>query len=151
MKSQQLCWLFCLRLTIALVLYGTILLIMLRVKVKELVMISKTIGIILACALTACSSHIPTPNGASQWDFDHDIQFKQTDLKNGKVHLQVIAKQNTEFSELAAFLIRQSLRICNSYGFKIEVLGGVEGFDDKLSFPNMIMPSLSANIECPAR
>ena len=109
-----------------------------------------TMYLVVAMALAACSNAIETPNGASQWDFDHQVQFKQTDLKDGKHHLQVIAKQNTEFSKLATFLMRQSLRICKSYGFKIEVLAGVERFDDKLSFPNMIMPSLSANIECPS-
>ena len=108
-----------------------------------------SIYLLLALALTGCANNVETPNGASQWDFDHQIQFKQTDLKDGKHHLQVIAKQSTEFSKLATFLMRQSLRICKSYGFKIEVLEGVERFDDKLSFPNMIMPSLSANIECP--
>ena len=104
---------------------------------------------LLVFALTACTSKVKTPNGASQWDFDHQVQYKQTDLKNGNYHLQVIAKQDTEFSKLATFLMRRSLRICKSYGFKIEVLKGVERFDGKLSFPNMIMPSLSANIECP--
>ena len=114
-------------------------------------MIKKLIIVVAALVLlSACSTLKETPNGASQWDFDHQIQFKQTDLENGKHHLQVIAKQNTEFSKLATFLMRRSLRICKSYGFKIEVLEGVERFDDKLSFPNMIMPSLSANIECPA-
>jgi len=112
-------------------------------------MMKSSIGLLLALALTACASNTPTKNGASQWDFDHRVQFKQTDLTAGKHHLQVIAKQDTEFSKLATFLMRQSLRICKSYGFKIEVLEGVERFDDKLSFPNMIMPSLSANIECP--
>ena len=112
--------------------------------------VKKTIALLVALVLlSACSNLVATPNGASQWDFDHQIQFKQTDLKNGKHHLQVITKKNTEFSKLAAFLMRQSLYICKSYGFKIEVLKGVERFDDKLSFPNMIMPSLSANIECP--
>ena len=110
----------------------------------------KTIALLVTLVLfSACSNLVSTPNGASQWDFDHQIQFKQTYLKNGKYHLQVITKQNTEFSKLAAFLMRQSLYICKSYGFKNEVLKGVERFDDKLSFPNMIMPSLSANIECP--
>jgi threonyl-tRNA synthetase len=108
-----------------------------------------SICLLLAIALTACASNTATKNGASQWDFDHQVQFKQTDLKAGKHHLQVIAKQDTEFSKLATFLMRRALRICKSYGFKIEVLEGVERFDDKLSFPNMIMPSLSANIECP--
>lgn len=99
--------------------------------------------------LSACTNKVNSSNGQSQWDFDHQVQFKQTDLENGNYHLQVIAKQDTEFSKLATFLMRRSLRICKSYGFKIEVLKGVERFDDKLSFPNMIMPSLSANIECP--
>jgi hypothetical protein len=101
--------------------------------------------------LSACSSQQSLPNGASQWDFDHQVQFKQTDLGSGKYHLKVIAKNDTEFSKLATFLMRQSLQVCRSYGFKIEVLEGVERFDDKLSFPNMIMPSLSANIECPVQ
>jgi hypothetical protein len=113
-------------------------------------MMKNLIWLLLALLLTACANNINTHNGASQWDFDHQVQFKQTDLKNGKYHLQVIKKQSKEFSKLATFLMRQSLRLCKSYGFKIEVLEGVERFDDKLSFPNMIMPSLSANIECPA-
>ena len=111
----------------------------------------KKLIVVTTLLLSACSSQQSLPNGASQWDFDHQVQFKQTDLKGGKHHLQVIAKQDTEFSKLATFLMRQSLRICKSYGFKIEVLEGVERFDDKLSFPNMIMPSLSANIECPVQ
>jgi len=111
--------------------------------------VRKAICLALALTLTACANQVNTPNGSSQWDFDHQVQFKQTDLENGNYHLQVIAKQDTEFSKLATFLMRRSLRICKSYGFKIEVLKGVERFDDKLSFPNMIMPSLSANIECP--
>lgn len=111
----------------------------------------KKLIVVTTLLLSACSSQQSLPNGASQWDFDHQVQFKQTDLKGGKHHLQVIAKQDTEFSKLATFLMRQSLRICKSYGFKIEVLEGVERFDDKLSFPNMIMPSLSANIVCPSQ
>lgn len=112
-------------------------------------MVRKLICLGFVLTLAACASNVKTVNGASQWDFDHQVQFKQTDLENGSYHLQVIANQDTEFSKLATFLMRRSLRICKSYGFKIEVLKGVEGFDDKLSFPNMIMPSLSANIECP--
>ena len=91
----------------------------------------KKLRVVTTLLLSACSSQQSLPNGASQWDFDHQVQFKQTDLKGGKHHLQVIAKQNTEFSKLATFLMRQSLRICKSYGFKIEVLEGVERFDDK--------------------
>lgn len=101
--------------------------------------------------LSGCAQNNSVSNAQSQWDFDHQVQYKQTDLQDGRFHLQVITKQDTEFSKLATFLMRRSLRICKSYGFKIEVLEGVERFDDKLSFPNLIMPSLSANIECPKR
>lgn len=102
-----------------------------------------------AISLMGCANNSIESSSGSQWDFDHQVQFKQTDLPDGRFHLQVITKQDTEFSTLATFLMRRALRVCKSYGFKIEVLKGVEGFDDKLSFPNMIMPSLSANIECP--
>ncbi len=104
----------------------------------------------LLITFTVCTNYMAAANAASQWDFDHQVQFKQTDLDDGRYHLQVIAKQDVEFSKLATFLMRRSLRLCKSYGFKIEVLAGVEKFDDKLSFPNMIMPSLSANVECPS-
>ncbi|MGB1262095.1 MAG: hypothetical protein ACPG52_04205 [Cognaticolwellia sp.] len=103
----------------------------------------------LVLALTACANNVVVQNGASQWDFDHQVQFKQTELQAGKYYLQVIAKPDVEFSQLSTFLMRKALRLCKSYGFSIEVLAGIEGVDDKLSFPNMITPSLSANITCP--
>jgi hypothetical protein len=103
---------------------------------------------IIIAIFSSSAQSTESSSGQLQWDFDHQVQFKQTDLKAGKYHLLVIAKQDVEFSKLATFLIRRSLRLCKGYSFKIEVLEGVERFDDKLSFPNMIMPSLSANIEC---
>jgi len=99
-------------------------------------------------SLSACSN-IGTENGASQWDFDHNIQFKQTKLSENKYHLQVIPKSDTHFSKLATFMMRRSYEVCGTYGFTIEVLKGIERFTDRQSFPNLIMPSLSANIECP--
>jgi len=99
-------------------------------------------------ALSACSN-IESKHGASQWDFDHSIQFKQTILSEGEYHLQVIPKSDTHFSKLATFMMRRSYELCGSYGFKIEVLKGIEKFTDRQSFPNLIMSSLSANIECP--
>ncbi len=104
---------------------------------------------ILCISLSACST-TNTENGTSQWDFDHSIQFKQTKLAENKYHLQVIPKSDTHFSKLATFMMRRSYEICGTYGFKIEVLKGVEKFTDRQSFPNLIMPSLSANIECPS-
>jgi hypothetical protein len=105
---------------------------------------------ILCVALSACSN-IDTENGASQWDFDHNIQFKQIKLSEYKFHLQIIPKSDTHFSKLAAFMMRRSYNICGTYGFTIEVLKGIEKFTDRQSFPNLIMPSLSANIECPSK
>jgi len=104
--------------------------------------------VILSISLSACSNISPE-NGASQWDFDHNIQFKQTKLSENKYHLQVIPKSDTHFSKLATFMMRRSYEICGSYGFTIEVLKGVERVNDRLSFPNLIMPSLAANIQCP--
>jgi hypothetical protein len=101
-------------------------------------------------ALSACSN-IDTENGAPQWDFDHNIQFEQTKLSENKYHLQVNPKSDTHFGELATFMMRQSYEICGSYGYTIEVLRGVERFDDRKFSPNLIMPSLSANIECPSQ
>jgi hypothetical protein len=98
-------------------------------------------------ALSACTN-IVSENGASQWDFDHNIQFKQTILAENKYHLEVNPKSDTHFDKLATFMMRQSYEICGTYGFTIEVLKGIEKFDDRKSFPNLIMPSLSANIEC---
>ena len=46
-------------------------------------------------------------------------------------------------------MMRRSYDICGTYGFTIEVLRGIEKITDRQSFPNLIMPSLSANIECP--
>ena len=61
-------------------------------------MIKKLIYVTLLITLTACANNTATPNGASQWDFDHQVQFKQTNLEDGRYHLQVIAKQDVEFS-----------------------------------------------------
>jgi hypothetical protein len=44
--------------------------------------------------LSGCASNVKTPNGASQWDFDHQVQFKQTDLEDGRYHLQVITQND---------------------------------------------------------
>jgi hypothetical protein len=101
-------------------------------------------------ALSACGN-LATNNGASQWDFDHNIQFEQTKLSENKYHLQVNPKSDTHFDKLATFMMRRSYEICGTYGFTIEVLKGIERFDDRKSFPNLIMPSLSANIECPSQ
>ena len=98
--------------------------------------------LLTACANTARNSEQP------QWDFDHNVQFEQKALGDNSYYIKVVSTSKTRFSQLATFLMRKSLEICQSYGFKIEVLKGVEGFNDRRSFPNLIMDSLAANIEC---
>jgi len=106
--------------------------------------------ILASLCLLGCASNQQQGN-ITERDFDHNVQFQQETLKANLYHLSVISTNKTQFSTLAAFLIRRSLIICQNYGFKIEVLQGVEGFNDGIGLPNLIMKSLSANIECVAK
>jgi len=108
----------------------------------------KQIFIVLCCLTLVSCAMTPIKNGQAQWDFDHHVQFKQTRISDNKFHLVVNTTTKTNFSVLAAFLMRRSLQLCTSYGFKIEVLAGVETYNHKLESPNMLMASLAANIEC---
>jgi len=107
--------------------------------------------IIIVCCflfLSACAT-TPIKNGQAQWDFDHHVQFKQSRISDNQYYLVVNATTKADFSVLATFLMRRSLQLCKSYGFKIEVLAGVETYNHKLESPNMLMASLAANVECP--
>jgi len=106
---------------------------------------------VVCCSMLSACANAPLKNGQAQWDFDHHLQFKQTKISEHKYHLEVVANSKTHFSQLATFLMRRSLDLCQSYGFKMEVLAGVETFNHKLESPNMLMPSLAANIECPKK
>ena len=106
--------------------------------------------LLLTLLLSSCAKLTPTEEQA-QWDFDHNIQFKQTKLADEHYHITVRATDKTQFSTLATFLMRRSLQLCQSYGFKIEVLAGVETFNHQLESPNKLMRSLSANVECPPK
>jgi hypothetical protein len=101
-------------------------------------------------ALTGCAQNIEVSNGQSQWDFDHNLQFSETKLSDNTYHIEVIPNDKTRFSILATFLMRKSLRLCRSYGFKLEMLKGIETYDHKRSFPNLIVGRLAANLECPS-
>ncbi|WP_440876110.1 hypothetical protein [Thalassotalea sp. PLHSN55] len=98
--------------------------------------------------LLASCAQIETSNGEPQWDFDHQVQFRQTKLSDNSYHLAVVPKSKTPFSRLATFLLRRSKDICLNYGYKIEILQGVQGFNDRQGSPNYIWGSLEANIEC---
>ncbi|GLX85879.1 hypothetical protein tloyanaT_21310 [Thalassotalea loyana] len=109
------------------------------------------VGILFTVLLSSCSQTITPSNGQSQWDFDHQVQFKQTKLEDNYYHIEVIPNSNIGFDRLATFLIRRSLDVCNAYGFKLEVLTGVESFTDRKAHPNKIFGSLAANLACPVK
>ncbi|GLX81632.1 hypothetical protein [Thalassotalea eurytherma] len=111
----------------------------------------KFILIMMLPILTACSQTQEVDNGQSQWDFDHQVQFKQTKLSENAYRIEVIPNAKIKFDRLATFLIRHSLEVCNSYGFKLEVLTGIESFTDRKAHPNKIFGSLAANLECPSK
>ncbi|WP_019029786.1 hypothetical protein [Colwellia piezophila] len=85
----------------------------------------------------------------SEWDFDHQLQFKRTQFDENHYQLEVISNQNINFERLSAFLLRRSYLICGQYGYKLELIKGVESFDFPLASPNLIMPNLTAKLECP--
>jgi hypothetical protein len=87
-------------------------------------------------------------NGTTQWDFDHHVQFKQTKLAEQYYQLEIIPNHKVKFERLASFLIRQSYSLCGSYYYKLEMIEGIESFDDKDAMPNYIFSSLTAKVEC---
>jgi len=108
------------------------------------------LSIMCVLALSSCAN-VEHFSGQPQWDFDHEVQYRESKLADNKYHVEVISRSDTHFATLATFLLRRSMEICQSYGFKIEVLKGVESFDDRQGLPNMIMPSLAVNLECPVK
>ena len=97
--------------------------------------------------LSGCAQTLSDEN-VSEWDFDHHVRFEQTKLSDTRYFVRVLRFDNTHFGQLATFLLRQSFKLCQGYGYSIEVLDGVELFDDKKARPNWIPPSLAANVEC---
>jgi hypothetical protein len=105
--------------------------------------------------LSACANNSAlkkdTIDETVAWDFDHNVQFAQKPLGNNKYYLEVRTNGKTKFSKLATFLLRKSYQLCHSYGFKIEVLEGIEEYEERVAFPHLLMGSLAANVECPSK
>ncbi len=100
--------------------------------------------------ITACTS-IDAPqtnNSITQWDFDHQVQFIQTNLTKNSYLLEIIPNNKINFERLATFLLRKSYSLCGSYHYKLEMAQGIEGFDSKRAMPSYIFPSLIAKVEC---
>lgn len=104
------------------------------------------IGNIMACSNLAKNE--PSFSGEKQWDFDHEVQFTEKRISPNQYRLRAFQMNKVPFERLASFLLRRSLIICQSYNYKIEILQGVEEFDEKLGSPNKILKDLSANLEC---
>ena len=104
----------------------------------------------MACLLSLLScSAVDENNSAAQWDFEHHIKFRQTQLNDNTYSLELLRNNDTSFEQLATFLMRQSYTLCGDYGFKIEVLEGVEGIYDRVNSPHYIFGALKAKIQCP--
>ena len=108
---------------------------------------------IIVCFLLSACTNDPNanPQGAIglQWDFDHKLQYKQTKLSDSSYQLEVIPNQKVSFDRLSVFLIRSGYLLCGQYGYKLELITGVESFDFPRASPNLIMPNLMAKLECP--
>lgn len=106
---------------------------------------------ILIFSISGCANvenDVLTGETVSEWDFDHHVHFKKTILAEDHYQLEVITSSKVGFSRLATFLLRKSYRICGHYNYKLEMIQGIEGFDDRRAMPNYIHPSLMAKVEC---
>ncbi|GAA6204099.1 MULTISPECIES: hypothetical protein [Thalassotalea] len=104
--------------------------------------------IILCLQISSCTL---VKNDSNNWDFDHDLQFNQQQLSENVYQVVIHRKKNTRFTQLSSFLLRHALEVCQVYGFKLELLEGVEGFYDKQVAKSYIQPDLKAIIECPKK
>ena len=104
--------------------------------------------VFFSISLSACTIKDNKSETATQWDFDHQVQFKQTQLSASSYLLEIIPNQKVRFERLSVFLIRKSFRLCQHYHYKLEIMQGIEGFDDKRAMPNYIHPSLLAKVHC---
>ena len=79
--------------------------------------------------ITSCSTN-NSDNGEAQWDFDHNVRFQQTKIDEQNYRIVVIPNVKTRFNKLATFLLRRSMDICQSYGFKICLLYTSDAADE---------------------
>ena len=113
--------------------------------------IPSLIFFIIFCNIASCANvktNQARHNDGLQWDFDHQVQFIQTTLEERYYQLEMIPNSRAGFGQLSAFLLRKSYNLCGSYHYNIEMIQGIEHFDDKRAMPNYIHPSLMAKVEC---
>lgn len=114
-------------------------------KVSQLILCAIVFSTISSCASLEKSK---SSDNSTLWDFDHNIQFIQTKLADKHFQLELIPNNKIKFQRLATFLLRKSYSLCGGYHYTIEMLQGIERFDDKRAMPNYIFPSLIANVNC---
>jgi len=107
--------------------------------------------VLLIFLLSSCAGPTQAVLGQAQteWDFDHQLQFKRTQFDDNHYQLEVIPNNKVNFERLSAFLLRRGYLICGTYGYKLELIKGVESFDFPRASPNLIMANLTAKLECP--
>jgi len=110
-----------------------------------------SLAILCFLLLAACtgSNQIVLGQAQTEWDFDHQLQYKKTQLSVNIYQLEIVSNHKANFERLSAFLLRQSYLICGGYGYKLELLRGVERFDHLRESPNLIIPNLTAKLQCP--
>ena len=112
----------------------------------------KIVFLVLCFLGVGCAQKLDGTSGAIEgksWDFDHQVQFEQYKISDNLYNLRIRSTSKTNFAKLSTFLVRQSFKICKQYGFKIEVVDGVETYNDEKYIKSYIPASLEANIECP--
>jgi len=107
--------------------------------------------VLLILLLGSCAGPTQAVLGQAQteWDFDHQLQFKRTQFDDNHYQIEIIPNNKVNFERLSAFLLRRGYLICGSYGYKLELIKGVESFDYPRASPNLILPNLIAKLECP--
>lgn len=109
----------------------------------------KKLLILFVCIqITSCTTNRSNSNN---WDFDHNLQFDQKKLSENVYQIIVHRKKNTRFPQLSSFLMRHALNLCQSYGFKLEIIEGVEDYNEQFVAKSYIQPALKAKIECPKK
>tara|TARA_R110002167_G_scaffold8869_2_gene40720 strand:- start:19479 stop:19826 length:348 start_codon:yes stop_codon:yes gene_type:complete len=113
-------------------------------KTTSIILFFIVLNSLIACSGLTDNKTQSTP----QWDFDHQVQFIQTQLNKNNFQLEIIPNNKVKFTQLATFLLRKSYSLCGGYHYKIEMIQGIENYDDKRAMPNYIASSLIAKIAC---
>lgn len=107
----------------------------------------KIILLASAFVLSACSS-TEKKIDHSQWDFDHHVRFEQKVISNNSYQVTVLRNNDTHFAQMSMFILRHAKTICSGKAYQLEIIQGVEDFDDRRVAKSYILPSMIANITC---